>query len=155
MVSNTKSLTLRASHPLISRNPGRNLPYPTARSSGDHSAVEPPVPFPNTEVKRCSPNDSASIGCAKVGRCQYPRPAQVTIPERGGSVLYPNHPPKDLHQKGGKPPPNVETISEPVFAFEARAKLAVEMGSTGYPGHARHRNSSPLSSSRPCDEVNR
>ena len=44
------------------------------RPSGDLSAVEPPVPIPNTEVKRCSPDDSASIGCAKVGRRQYPRP---------------------------------------------------------------------------------
>jgi hypothetical protein len=44
------------------------------QSSGDPSAVAPPVPIPNTEVKRCSPDDSASIGCAKVGRCQYLRP---------------------------------------------------------------------------------
>ena len=40
--------------------------------SGDPSAVEPPVPIPNTEVKRCSPDGSASIGCARVGRCQNP-----------------------------------------------------------------------------------
>ena len=39
-------------------------------SSGDHSAVDPPVPIPNTEVKRCSPDGSASIGCARVGRRQ-------------------------------------------------------------------------------------
>ena len=45
-----------------------------SRPSGDLSAVEPPVPIPNTEVKRCSPDDSASIGCAKVGRRQYLRP---------------------------------------------------------------------------------
>jgi hypothetical protein len=32
--------------------------------------VAPPVPIPNTEVKRCSPDDSTSIGCAKVGRRQ-------------------------------------------------------------------------------------
>ena len=44
---------------------------PRASLSGDHSAVEPPVPIPNTEVKRCSPDDSASIGRAKVGRRQY------------------------------------------------------------------------------------
>src|SRR5712691_11274633 len=42
------------------------------RSSGDPSAVIPPVPIPNTEVKRCSPDDSAPQGCAKVGRCQSP-----------------------------------------------------------------------------------
>ena len=40
------------------------------QTSGDPSAVAPPVPIPNTEVKRCSPDDSASIGCAKVGRRQ-------------------------------------------------------------------------------------
>ena len=43
--------------------------------SGDLSAVAPPVPIPNTEVKRCSPDGSASIGCARVGRCQYYGPA--------------------------------------------------------------------------------
>ena len=43
--------------------------------SGDSSAVAPPVPIPNTEVKRCSPDDSASIGCAKVGRRQSFCPA--------------------------------------------------------------------------------
>ena len=32
--------------------------------------MAPPVPIPNTEVKRCSPDDSTSIGCAKVGRRQ-------------------------------------------------------------------------------------
>src|SRR5579862_42167 len=40
------------------------------RPSGDTSAVAPPVPIPNTEVKRCSPDGSASLGCARVGRCQ-------------------------------------------------------------------------------------
>jgi hypothetical protein len=42
----------------------------TIQPSGDPSAVAPPVPIPNTEVKRCSPDDSTSIGCAKVGRRQ-------------------------------------------------------------------------------------
>ena len=42
--------------------------------SGDLSAVAPPVPIPNTEVKRCSPDDSASLGCAKVGRRQIYAP---------------------------------------------------------------------------------
>ena len=41
-----------------------------AHISGDHSAVDPPVPIPNTEVKRCSPDGSATIGCARVGRRQ-------------------------------------------------------------------------------------
>ena len=46
-----------------------------ARTSGDHSAVAPPVPIPNTEVKRCSPDGSATIGCARVGRRQNKGPA--------------------------------------------------------------------------------
>ena len=39
----------------------------------------PPVPIPNTEVKRCSPNGSASLGCARVGRRQNyePRPVKA------------------------------------------------------------------------------
>ena len=45
------------------------------RPSGDHSAVAPPVPIPNTEVKRCSPDGSATIGCARVGRRQNKSPA--------------------------------------------------------------------------------
>lgn len=40
------------------------------RPSGDQSAVAPPVPISNTEVKRCSANGSASIGCARVGHRQ-------------------------------------------------------------------------------------
>jgi hypothetical protein len=41
--------------------------------------VVPPVPIPNTEVKRCSPNGSASLGCARVGRRQNyePRPVKA------------------------------------------------------------------------------
>src|SRR6202007_1143795 len=42
--------------------------------AGDRSAVVPPVPIPNTEVKRCSPDGSASIGCARVGHCQSYEP---------------------------------------------------------------------------------
>ena len=53
-------------------------------ASGDHSAVVPPVPIPNTEVKRCSPNDSASLGGAKVGRRQSYRPA----PHKGAGRLF-------------------------------------------------------------------
>ena len=60
-----------------SRSAQHSRSIQSTRSSGDTSAVAPPVPIPNTEVKRCSPDDSASIGCAKVGRRQYPRPAQV------------------------------------------------------------------------------
>ena len=40
--------------------------------SGDTSAVVPPVPIPNTAVKRCSPDGSTAIGRARVGRRQNP-----------------------------------------------------------------------------------
>ena len=33
--------------------------------------MAPPVPIPNTEVKHLIADGSASIGCARVGRCQY------------------------------------------------------------------------------------
>ena len=46
--------------------------------------MEPPVPIPNTEVKRCSPDDSASIGRAKVGRRQYLPPLASPPLARGG-----------------------------------------------------------------------
>ena len=46
-----------------------------ARTSGDNSAVAPPVPIPNTAVKRCSPDGSTAIGCARVGRRQNKDPA--------------------------------------------------------------------------------
>jgi hypothetical protein len=32
--------------------------------------VEPSVPIPNTEIKRYHPEDSAALGCVKVGCCQ-------------------------------------------------------------------------------------
>src|SRR6266404_4167382 len=52
--------------------------------SGDNSAVAPPVPIPNTEVKRCSPDGSATIGCARVGRRQNKSPAGLS--QRGFCV---------------------------------------------------------------------
>ena len=59
--------------------------------SGDNNAVAPPVPIPNTEVKRCSPDDSTSIGCAKVGRRQSYAPS---LAKAGGGAfsLYRNLP---------------------------------------------------------------
>ena len=64
-----------------SRSQGAPAPAKaTIQASGDHSAVVPPVPIPNTEVKRCSPNDSASIGCVKVGRRQSYEPAESKDP---------------------------------------------------------------------------
>jgi hypothetical protein len=44
--------------------------------SGDNSAVAPPVPIPNTEVKRCSPDGSTAIGRARVGRRQNQNPGE-------------------------------------------------------------------------------
>ena len=38
--------------------------------SGDQSAVEPPGPIPNPEVKRRSANGSGTIGPVRVGRRQ-------------------------------------------------------------------------------------
>src|SRR6201996_8891684 len=44
------------------------------QESGDLRSLAPPVPIPNTEVKRAFADGSASIGCARVGRCQYHEP---------------------------------------------------------------------------------
>ena len=41
-----------------------------APKSGDPCVTVPPVPIPNTEVKRHSSDGSACIACARVGRCQ-------------------------------------------------------------------------------------
>ena len=53
-----------------------------AQHSGDLRSVAPPVPIPNTEVKRAFADGSASIGCARVGRCQYHEPRRGK-PRRG------------------------------------------------------------------------
>ena len=50
--------------------------------SGDHGTVAPPVPIPNTEVKRCCADDSWAIGPAKVGRCQF-NPPRIAKAVRG------------------------------------------------------------------------
>jgi hypothetical protein len=39
-------------------------------TSGDQSALEPPGPIPNPEVKRRSADGSGTIGSVRVGRCQ-------------------------------------------------------------------------------------
>jgi hypothetical protein len=63
-------------------------PAKRRKTSGDPSAVAPPVPIPNTEVKRCSPDDSTSIGCAKVGRRQSYAPSLAKA--GGGASLCPD-----------------------------------------------------------------
>jgi hypothetical protein len=47
-------------------------------ASGDNSAVAPPVPIPNTEVKRCSPDGSTATGRVRVGRRQNKMPARFS-----------------------------------------------------------------------------
>ena len=43
---------------------------PQRTASGDQSAMEPPGPIPNPEVKRCRADGSWANGPARVGRCQ-------------------------------------------------------------------------------------
>ena len=43
---------------------------PQRTASGDQSAMEPPGPIPNPEVKRCRADGSWAKGPARVGRCQ-------------------------------------------------------------------------------------
>ena len=58
----------------VSRSPEVSLAPGARRDSGDHSAVEPPGPIPNPEVKHCSADGSAAIGRVRVGRCQFISP---------------------------------------------------------------------------------
>ena len=53
-----------------SSDPQSPSPDSTGLPSGDQSAVEPPGPIPNPEVKRCSANGSETIGLVRVGRRQ-------------------------------------------------------------------------------------
>ena len=56
--------------------------------SGDHGTVVPPVPIPNTEVKRCCADDSMATGHAKVGRCQINTP-RITLKSNAGFFCAP------------------------------------------------------------------
>src|SRR5262249_62321103 len=60
-----------------------------APHSGDTSAVVPPVPIPNTEVKRCSPDGSTATGRARVGRRQSKMPDG--LPHRVFYFLAPSY----------------------------------------------------------------
>src|SRR5580692_11516761 len=54
--------------------------------------MAPPVPIPNTEVKRAFADGSASLGCARVGRCQYHEPRGRKL-LRGSFFIFPvRHP---------------------------------------------------------------
>ena len=56
-------------------------------SSGDQSAVEPPGPIPNPEVKRRSADGSETIGLVRVGRRQVYARLQVIKHSESGSFL--------------------------------------------------------------------
>src|SRR5215472_4494343 len=51
----------------------------SVQNSGDSSVVVPPVPIPNTEVKRCSSDGSTATGRARVGRRQNKNPGEFII----------------------------------------------------------------------------
>ena len=55
--------------------------------SGDQSAVEPPGPIPNPEVKRCSADGSGTIGPVRVGRRQVHAPPRTQV--QGGALFCP------------------------------------------------------------------
>ena len=75
------------------------------RFPGDHRAAVPPVPIPNTAVKRRLADGSACIACARVGRCRVYRspgpkrirasffpPLGTEIPTCAAGVFTPNDP---------------------------------------------------------------
>jgi hypothetical protein len=67
-----------------SSDPQSPSPDYTGLTSGDQSAVEPPGPIPNPEVKRRSANGSETIGLVRVGRRQvYARLQAVKCSEPG------------------------------------------------------------------------
>lgn len=65
-----KMLKVRCKYSNQSSDPQSPSPDQTGLPSGDQSAVEPPGPIPNPEVKRCSANGSETIGLVRVGRRQ-------------------------------------------------------------------------------------
>ncbi len=68
------------------KKPPERLVHEMRQNSGDLRDVAPPVPIPNTEVKRAIANDSAGIACVKVGRCQLNGPRQAKA--RRGSFFW-------------------------------------------------------------------
>ena len=103
--------------------------------SGDHSAVEPHVPIPNTEVKRCSPDDSASIGRAKVGHRQYLPPLASSPLARGGFVYPFSHelsheiPQTHAHSLGDRPR-QIGTPSSKVLSSSASVASPSSLAAT-------------------------
>ncbi len=75
------------SHGPQTRRPGTLPQAAPRRKSGGHGTVAPPVPIPNTEVKRCCADDSWTTGPAKVGRRQIQNPLQTPPPKRAGFVF--------------------------------------------------------------------
>src|ERR1035438_10193796 len=77
------------------------------RFPGSFAAVVPPVPIPNTAVKRCRADGSACIACARVGRCRgiLEKPAfrdqrGLFISKAWGTV--PGFPPRLCVDRGSK-----------------------------------------------------
>ena len=62
---------------------GETLTPDGLRFPGSFAAVVPPVPIPNTAVKRCRADGSACIACARVGRCRGNLEEPALINQRG------------------------------------------------------------------------
>lgn len=60
------------------RSPQSSGPFRQGPNSGDQSAVEPPGPIPNPEVKRRSADGSGTTGPVRVGRRQVNAPSMET-----------------------------------------------------------------------------
>ena len=72
-----------------SSDPQSPGPDQTGSPSGDQSAVEPPGPIPNPEVKRRSADGSETIGLVRVGRRQvYARLQAVKCSEPGSFFAH-------------------------------------------------------------------
>ena len=71
LIQNSEFLIQNCSDPQSpSSRSSENRKLPLKLPSGDQSAVEPPGPIPNPEVKRRSANGSETIGLVRVGRRQ-------------------------------------------------------------------------------------
>ena len=87
-----------------SSDPQSPSPDRTGLPSGDQSAVEPPGPIPNPEVKRRSANGSETIGLVRVGRRQVYARLQVINHLEPGSFFA-------RHRSGGSELASVPTCS--------------------------------------------
>ena len=81
------SVKIHSSDPQSPSSRSSEEMLPLKLPSGDQSAVEPPGPIPNPEVKRCSANGSETIGLVRVGRRQVYARLQVRNHLKPGSFL--------------------------------------------------------------------